>query len=363
MQIIYPTLLLDKQKCLENIRFMCEKAERLKLRLRPHFKTHQSAQIGSWFRECGVTACTVSSIKMAFYFLEHGWDDINLAFPINPLAIEDINRLATKANLSTVIVSEKTLDLIKDTLNSPLKVYIKIDTGSHRTGILPENTFLIERLLQKIEENRLLKFKGFLAHSGHTYNARSKEEVEKIHEREIEIMKTLKTRFAVHYPALEISVGDTPACSISENYDGVDEIRPGNYVFYDIMQYYIGSCNHHQIAIALGCPVVARHPERNEIVVHGGAVHLSKETIQSPNGLTVYGYVVYLKDGGWTAPVEGAYVRALSQEHGIIRCNDKVFNSVLEGDVIGILPVHACLTADLMKEYHTLDGERIEMMR
>ncbi len=29
------------------------------------------------------------------------------------------------------------------------------------------------------------------------------------------------------------------------------------------------------------------------------------------------------------------------------------------GDLLGVLPVHSCLTADLLKEYQTLDGERI----
>jgi len=33
----------------------------------------------------------------------------------------------------------------------------------------------------------------------------------------------------------------------------VDEIRPGNFVFYDLMQYRIGSCSVGQIAVAMAC--------------------------------------------------------------------------------------------------------------
>ena len=36
-----------------------------KLSFRPHFKTHQSAEIGSWFRDFGVTRITVSSRESA----------------------------------------------------------------------------------------------------------------------------------------------------------------------------------------------------------------------------------------------------------------------------------------------------------
>jgi D-serine deaminase-like pyridoxal phosphate-dependent protein len=363
MNITRPTLLIDKSKCLENIRFLSDKAQKLGVKLRPHFKTHQSVEVGRWFRKIGTSTCTVSSIKMARYFLDNGWRDITCAFPLNIREIDEINKIASEATFNTIIISPKTLSDLKGKLFASIGAYIKINTGSNRTGLEPDNFDLIEELLQGMKENSNITFKGFLAHSGHTYTARSKEEVETIHAEEMNIMMSLKKRYKEKYPQMEISVGDTPACSISENYNGVDEIRPGNYVYYDIMQYLIGSCNHHQIAIALACPVVAKHEERNEIIVHGGAVHLSKDYVVANNGKYIYGYLVHIKEGGWTAPIEGAYVRGLSQEHGIIKAEPRIFNSIQEGDVIGILPIHSCLTADLMKEVYTLQGEKIEMMR
>jgi len=65
MEIIQPTLVLNKTRCLQNIELMAEKAKRHKLSFRPHFKTHQSAEIGSWFRMFGVDKITVSSVNMA----------------------------------------------------------------------------------------------------------------------------------------------------------------------------------------------------------------------------------------------------------------------------------------------------------
>ena len=38
------------------------------------------------------------------------------------------------------------------------------------------------------------------------------------------------------------SIGSTPTVSALENFGGVDEIRPGNYVFFDAFQAAIGSC-------------------------------------------------------------------------------------------------------------------------
>ena len=47
---------------------MAAKARSAHVRFRPHFKTHQSLEIGRWFREFGVDAITVSSVGMAAFF-------------------------------------------------------------------------------------------------------------------------------------------------------------------------------------------------------------------------------------------------------------------------------------------------------
>ena len=58
--IVKPTMLLDERRVRANIARMAQRARDNGVRFRPHFKTHQSAQIGAWFREEGVTAITVS---------------------------------------------------------------------------------------------------------------------------------------------------------------------------------------------------------------------------------------------------------------------------------------------------------------
>ena len=81
--ITTPTLLVDSDRARTNIAHMAGRARRQGIRFRPHFKTHQSAAMGAWFREAGVKAITVSSVRMAHYFAAAGWDDITIAFPVN----------------------------------------------------------------------------------------------------------------------------------------------------------------------------------------------------------------------------------------------------------------------------------------
>lgn len=38
----------------------------------------------------------------------------------------------------------------------------------------------------------------------------------------------------------------------------------------------IGSCSADDIVVAVVCPVVAKHEERGEMVIYGGAVHFFK---------------------------------------------------------------------------------------
>ena len=93
VEITGPTLLVNKEICLRNIEKMAMLAKQHRMKFRPHFKTHQSAKIGEWFKLFGVEAITVSSVKMAEYFANNGWKDITIAFPVNLLEIKDMNHI------------------------------------------------------------------------------------------------------------------------------------------------------------------------------------------------------------------------------------------------------------------------------
>ncbi len=362
MNIKRPTLLLDEAICRSNIRRIVNKARHSRIILRPHFKTNQSHAIGRWFRDEGVSCCTVSSIKMAAYFAADGWDDITVAFPLNYLEVAEINRLAAFTRLNLCIVSAASLQGLLKALEKPVQCFIEVDTGYARTGLDPTDHSAIDAILSIVASHPLLTFAGFLSHAGHSYSCRSSDEIQKLNSKTLSIMKNLGDYYRKDFQALLLSVGDTPTCSVSDNFDGVDEIRPGNLVFYDLSQCAIGSCSAEQVAIAMACPVVAMHPERQEVIVHGGSVHFSKDFLKREDGTTVYGAVVKLKTAGWELPHGEAFVKSLSQEHGILHVPKQELSRIQVGDVLGILPVHACLTADAMGEYVTLDGKIITMM-
>src|SRR5674476_480391 len=202
MEIVRPTLLLDKNIALRNIENMVSKARDLHLNFRPHFKTHQSAEIGQWFRAAGVKCITVSSFTMASYFADNGWDDITIAFSVNIPEIPEINELAGRIKLNILIENNEGLTALQKQITWHMGVFIKIDTGYNRTGIESNRTPLIDQLLENIQKSPLLEFKGFLSHTGHTYQANSTHDIFSRHFDAILKMKMLKSRYQNEWPDL-----------------------------------------------------------------------------------------------------------------------------------------------------------------
>lgn len=359
-KITEPTLLLDKGKCILNIRRMVQKAKRNNVHFRPHFKTHQSVEIGEWFRQEGVLSISVSSLKMAKYFAESGWDDITLAFPVNIREASQINELAGKINLNLLFIHPETVEFLDLFLENQVGGLIKTDTGYHRSGIPASDNKKILKLCKTIRNSGNIRFKGLLAHTGQNYHVASEKEVVANYYNTLDQLQELAGNISNGENKIMISIGDTPSCSIVDDLSGVDEIRPGNFVFYDLMQYKLGSCHPDQITVVMACPVVSVQKERNEVVIWGGAVHFSKEQILHENKTPIYGRVVELTKEGWKWAGGDEFLASVSQEHGIVKLAPEKIANIKPGDLLGIIPVHSCLTANLMKGYLTLDGKKID---
>ena len=357
LNIRKPTLLLDRARARANIERMAAKAQASGVRLRPHFKTHQSAGVGEWFREFGVEAITTSSVEMALYFARHGWQDISIAFPVNILEIEAINDLAGRVKLNLLVESEESVNFLAQNLAHPCGAWLKVDVGYGRTGIPWPDTARLAAVAERVKQAGRLSLHGLLTHAGHTYQARSNAQIKTIYEQTAARQGTVRARLqAAGRGRLELSIGDTPSCSVVEDLSQVDEIRPGNFVFYDVTQLEIGSCGEEDIAVALACPVVAKHPEREQMVIYGGAVHLSKDSL-AIGDTQIFGYVAPLTSTGWGPRLPGVYLSGVSQEHGLVKADPTTINRFNVGDLVAVLPVHSCLTANLMKKYVTLEGE------
>jgi len=343
--ITSPSLIIDKKRVVNNINKLSTKFKKSNTLFRPHFKTHQSVKIGNWFRELGIHQISVSSVEMAWQFYQAGWKDISIVFPFNRREMERVNQMSTDAQINLLIEDLSTLAFLAEHSTHALGLFIKTDCGYHRTGVDVEDVEQIKTLALETLNHKNLNFKGVLAHFGNTYSARSAAQIKAIFNNGLAKMQRVKEELLQIFPEVILSIGDTPSASVMDNFNGVDEMRPGNFVFYDWMQTEIGSCSENQIAAIVLCPVVAKHASRKELIIHGGAVHFSKE-----KGDKHFGAITDVSEGYSTISIEGTYLKSLSQEHGIVSCGNNFFDKIQIGDLIGVIPIHSCLTANLMKE-------------
>ncbi len=368
LAITTPTVLLDSSRARTNIAHMAERARRQGIRFRPHFKTHQSAAMGAWFREAGVEAITVSSVRMASYFADAGWDDITIAFPVNVRELPAMAELASRIRLGLLVDSVAVVDAVAKAIPHGVDIWVEVDTGYRRSGIDAGNVNACAAVVRAAQAHSTLSVRGLLTHTGQSYAVHGAAALTSLYAETLAALEGLRTGLAAAgFHGLELSIGDTPTCSVVQELGLVDEMRPGNFVFYDWMQHTIGACTEEEIAVAVACPVVATYPERNEVIIYGGAVHLSKDFVRTVDGALDFGHVAPLGATGWGAAWPGTHLRSLSQEHGIVHASSpRLFAEHLAGlrvgDLVAVLPIHSCLTADLHKRYLTLDGEQLTMM-
>ena len=214
MSFSTPTLVINRSISSNNLDKMIGVANKNNLVLRPHFKTHQSIEIGKWFKQKGVTSITVSSISMAEYF-SNEWDDITIAFPINILEIDKLNLIIKgKKRVKILIDSVSSLKILDSRIIETVEVYLKIDVGYNRAGLKIDEKQKIKSIVNFCNTSQKVSFLGFLAHFGDSYKSKNKEEIKNVFQKSIERIKVLSDGF----PNFQISIGDTPTCSTIKKY-------------------------------------------------------------------------------------------------------------------------------------------------
>lgn len=365
--ITSPTLVVNEAQAKANIAKVAANVAAGGAELRPHFKTPQSAAASDWYRAVGVRKITCSSVEMAVYFAAHGWDDILIAFPVNLRELPRLNQLAAGIRLGVLVDQGTRIDLLAAGMQHPVDVWVEVDCGQGRTGVHWTQPAQAVAVAQAVRAHTGLHLQGLLSHAGHTYKARNPEQILTIHQEALDrIAPMMAALAAAGLTGMRLSFGDTPGCSVATAFPGVSELRPGNFVFYDLMMVQIGACRESEIAAALACPVVGVYPDRDEVAVHGGAVHLSKDFLEETidgKPLQHFGRVAFPTAEGWGPSIPGAYVRGISQEHGMLKVPGLAQLPIAVGELLMVLPVHSCLTADLMQGWYNLEGDYYPMLR
>src|SRR5690606_11582980 len=143
--------------------------------LRPHLKTCKSADVARCIAQPS-TPVTVSTLKEAEYFLQHGWSDILYAVGIAANKFAHVASLVDRGATMTVILDNRetgvALAAFCKERNLSLPVLLEIDTDGHRSGIDPESDDLLDvaSVLGRASDDAGAWVAGVMTHAGDSYN-------------------------------------------------------------------------------------------------------------------------------------------------------------------------------------------------
>ncbi|MEA2492020.1 MAG: hypothetical protein QOH21_3812 [Acidobacteriota bacterium] len=322
---------------------------------RPHVKTHKTVEVGRMQHGGSPGPITVSTMAEAEFFADDGFRDITYAVPIAPDKLERAATLATRIErLSILIDSEVTLRAVEayaTSLGVVFDAFLKVDCGYHRAGVDPESPDSA-RLAIAMGRSEAVHFQGLLTHAGHSYNAPDATEIRRIAAEESASLTRFRALLAAEgLGEIVRSIGSTPTASVVDQFTECEEVRPGNYVFFDAFQATIGSCRLDDVAVSVLTTVVGAYPERQSLIVDAGALALSKDA--GPSHIEPgFGFGLVCDLDLRPLPMR---IVALSQEHGKIETSVPV----PVGTRLRILPNHSCLTAAMFDCYQVLDRGRV----
>lgn len=348
---------MDASRLRANAVRIADIARRNNVRLRPHIKTHKCIEVARLQTEGFDGAITVSTLAEARVFGANGFGDITYAVPIEPGKFgmaSEIVRSGVKLNLLTDdLETAKALDEHAGRAGTRFDVFVKIDCGTHRVGVEPHTADAVD-IPQAIADAKNIIFGGILTHAGHSYDVKTVEEIKAVarHERNVMVEHAAKLRrLGIEVPT--VSIGSTPTMNHIDHLEGIDEIRPGNYIFFDNFQATLGSCSFEDTALTVLAAVIHRDRTQRKIIIDAGGIAMSKD--RGPVGLDPScGYGRVLDLGGNDT---GMRLTTLSQEHGVISdVDDAWLERVKVGDRFRILANHSCMTAAQHTHYNILEN-------
>jgi len=345
-QLTTPAFLVDRAVVQRNCDRMHAKAAASGVIFRPHVKTHKVPEIGRMQFRGEVGPVTASTLAEAERFADAGFRDITYAVPLAPEKIERAAAIAKRIQLNVLIDSFDAVESIESS-GAGFDTFLKIDCGYHRAGVDPDDPKSIE-LARRMQSSKNLRLKGLLTHAGHSYQAKNVGDIRAIARQETAAVTKFRDRLGADVVR---SIGSTPTTAVVDRFTDCDEVRPGNYVFFDAFQATIGSCRFEDVAVSVLATVVGSYPERGTLIVDAGALALSKDL--GPDHVDPeFGYGIVCDVALRPLPMK---LVALSQEHGKIATS----KTVPVGTQLRILPNHSCLTAAMYDRYHVLDDGRV----
>ena len=344
-----PAVVIDLDIMERNLRKLSDYGREHGLRVRPHTKTHKIPALARKQIELGAVGLTVAKVGEAEVMLSARPPDLLIAYPI--LGSRKLGRLMQVAlhtsitmSLDSLVVAQQ-LSGAASAHNVEIGVLAEVDVGLGRVGVTPGVALL--ELIQGIARLPNLRFDGIAFYPGQvkSLDEEGQQALKKVAQLLDEILNDLHR---AGFPPRIVSGGSTPTLFHSHQLPGLNEVRPGTYIFNDRNTVLSGACTLAECAATIMVTVVST-AKAGQMIVDGGSKTFSSDRPTAGSEVS-FGHVVEAPQAVFTK---------MNEEHGFVDLS-KAGRRFDVGDRVRIIPNHICVAMNLHECVYGIRGDVVE---
>jgi D-serine deaminase-like pyridoxal phosphate-dependent protein len=314
-------------------------------RLRPHVKTHKSPYITRLMLEAGIINFKCATIAEAEMLAQCGAPDIMLAYqPVGP----KISRLLQlveqypESHFSCLVDSIEATQAISIEARDHhivLDVFIDVNVGMNRTGVLPENAIALYQACQRFQGINVVGLHGYDGHINDADQTQRKRRADEAYDMLVSVGEALRSE-GLAKPI--VIAGGSPTFSIHASRKDV-ACSPGTFVYWDK--------SYSNLFPDLGFLPAALVISRVVSILNEKklCLDLGHKSIAAENALN--SRVCFLNGNG-LQPV------SQSEEHLVVETKEPHHYHV--GDVLYGMPYHVCPTCALYDTAYVIEGGQVK---
>ena len=331
-----PVPVVDLDVAERNLRRWQDRCDKLGLANRPHIKTHKLVGMAKFQLALGASGITVQKLGEAEVMADAGITDMLITF--NIVGAPKLRRLAALARRTSISVVGDSTEVVAGVAHAgreagrEISVLVECETGARRNGV--QSPQAAADLASAIAATEGVRFGGLM-----TYPAAGKRR-----QAADFIVAAIERLAAAGLEPAVVSTGGSPDMYSDEGLETATEYRAGTYIYFDRSLIRYGTCGLADCALMLHATVVSV-PTPDRAILDSGSKALTSDLL----GFDDYGSVPALDD---------ARVYNLNEEHGYLDISG-VARRPKVGDVVAVLPNHACPVTNLFDRIALAKGGRV----